>query len=55
MNSPAGPIMTNAPFLPYVPPQINPNVLQADGAPIVNGPINYFYTYSDKLGTEKTI
>jgi len=55
INSPAGPIMTNAPFLPFVPPQMNPNVIQADGAPIVNGPINYFYTYSDKLGTEKTI
>jgi hypothetical protein len=49
MNNPAGP------FLPYIPPQMNPNVIQADGPPIVNGPINYFYTYSDKLGTEKTI
>jgi hypothetical protein len=42
-----------APFLPFVPPQVNPALIQADGPPLVNGPINYFYTYSDKLGTEK--
>jgi hypothetical protein len=45
----------NAPFLPYVPPQTNSSIITADGPPLVNGPINYFYTYSDKLGTEKNI
>ena len=39
-----------SPFLPYIPPQINPGIIQADGPPLVNGPINYFYSYSDKLG-----
>jgi hypothetical protein len=42
-----------APFLPFVPPQVNPALIQSDGPPLVNGPINYFYQYSDRLGTEK--
>lgn len=45
----------NSPFLPYIPPQTNSSIITADGPPLVNGPINYFYTYSDKLGTEKNI
>jgi hypothetical protein len=44
-------ILANAPFLPYIPPQTNAAVIQGDGPPLVNGPINYFYTYSDRLAT----
>jgi len=47
------PTAKGGPFLPYVPPQTNQSLITADGPPLVNGPINYFYTYSDKLGTEK--
>jgi hypothetical protein len=44
-------ILANAPFLPYIPPQTNAAIIQGDGPPLVNGPINYFYTYSDRLAT----
>jgi len=42
-------MLANAPFLPYVPPQTNSAIIQGDGPPLVNGPINYFYQYSDRL------
>jgi hypothetical protein len=50
--APINRVSNNAPFLPYIPPQTNPMIIQADGPPLVNGPLNYFYTYSDRKQNE---